>query len=175
MCVFCFLWREPDKIEMSSFLSKDGTPLGWSMHVACHKALTDLNHRVNEHFVWINEVIAEAKKTLKTYVHSTTWKGFKCINYLQHASFVFFRIQIIILLDILPLPANVQFVSAEAGCKCMWKVGMCSIPPYILAQTCPHTRHVKEWNERSERMWVCLWYIRIALSMNPLYLRVNKH
>lgn len=59
---------------MSSLLSKKDMPLGWSMHIAYIKALTDSDfiHRVNENFIWIDEVIAEAKKTLTTYVHCTT-------------------------------------------------------------------------------------------------------
>ena len=56
---------------------------------------------------------------------------FKSIHYklrnnilsnVKNESFVFSRIQIII---ILPSPANMQCVSVDAGCKCMWTVEMC--------------------------------------------------
>lgn len=45
---------------MSSFLSKD---VGWSMHVATIRAMTEFNQQVDEHRIWICEVIAAAKKT----------------------------------------------------------------------------------------------------------------
>ena len=40
--------------------------LGWSIQEAYIKALQTVDARINETYVWIEEALAEAKKTLET-------------------------------------------------------------------------------------------------------------
>lgn len=52
--------------EISSHSKDEKMALGWGVHLSFVKVMNDFSHRVNENFVWIDEVIAEAKRTLKT-------------------------------------------------------------------------------------------------------------
>lgn len=52
--------------EISSCSKDKKMALGWGVHLSFVKVMNDFSHRVNENFVWIDEVIAEAKRTLKT-------------------------------------------------------------------------------------------------------------
>ena len=47
----------------------DGVPnedcrLGWQIHVVMQHGLREIAARAEEHFTWIQEVLAEAKKTM---------------------------------------------------------------------------------------------------------------
>lgn len=42
----------------------DSQPLGWQIHEAAVKSLKGFDLRLGETYVWVREVIAEAKKTL---------------------------------------------------------------------------------------------------------------
>ena len=49
-------------------MASDITPysLGWEQHKSCYNELLQYNKKVQEMYVWIDEVLAEAKKTLAT-------------------------------------------------------------------------------------------------------------